>query len=95
MPRPSRHSPGRPKLPSDGPLLSIDDVAAYLRLSRVAVRKLIDGRVDGDDCELGDLLRRLIVRISPRRRYVQREAFLAWLFAKAGAVTTRGGADPS
>jgi hypothetical protein len=69
-------------LPPDGPLLSFADVAAYLRLTPAAVRKLVDGRADGSDGELGELLRRWLVRLSPHRRYISRTPFFAWLERK-------------
>ena len=70
------------ELPQDAPLMSIGDVAAYLRVSPAAVRKMIDGRPDGDD-ELGKVLRPMVVKLSPRRRYVLRSTFLEWLRAQA------------
>ena len=71
-------------LPSDGPLLSFSDVAAYLRLTTGAIRRLVDGRPDGSDGELGDLLRTWLVRLSPHRRYIRRGPFLAWIREKSG-----------
>lgn len=70
-------------LPADAPLLSFADVAAYLRLTTAAVRRLVDGRPDGSDGELGELLREWLVRLSPRRRYIRREPFLAWIREKS------------
>lgn len=70
-------------LPADAPLLGVADVAAYLRMTPAAVRKLLDGRADVSDGELGAKLRDLEVRISPHRRYIEREPFLAWLRTKA------------
>lgn len=73
-------------LPADAPLMSLGDAAAYLRLSHAAVRKLLDGRADSDDGELGEALRRFVVRISSRRRYVARKAFLSWLEGHAASL---------
>ena len=73
-------------LPSDGPLLSLDDVAAYLRTTPAAVRKLLDGRPDSDDGALGAALRRFVVRLSVHRRHIARQPFLAWLNAHVGQV---------
>lgn len=70
-------------VPPDAPLLSLADVGAYLRLTPGAVRRLVDGRPDGSDGDLGDLLRSWLVRLSPHRRYIRREPFLAWLRAKS------------
>lgn len=70
-------------LPPDGPLMSFADVAAYLRTTPAAVRKLVDGRADGSDGELGELLRSWLVRLSPHRRFIRRDAFLAWLRGKS------------
>ncbi len=70
-------------LPHDGPLMSFADVAAYLRTTPAAVRKLVDGRADGSDGELGDLLRSWLVRLSPHRRFIRRDAFLSWLREKS------------
>ncbi len=80
-------SGNRPPLPGDAPLLSFEDVAAYLRTTPGAVRRLVDGRADGSDGELGDLLRSWLVRLSPRRRYVLREGLLSWLRAKSSDGT--------
>lgn len=77
-----------PQMPADGPLLSIEDVAAYLRKTPAAVRKIIEGRPDSDDGELGEVLRRFLVKLSARRRYVAREPFLAWIQSKIGPGTT-------
>ena len=72
-----------PLLPADAPLLSLADAAAYLRRTPGAVRKLLDGRADSDDGEVGQVLRRWVVRLSPHRTYIAREPFLAWLRTKA------------
>ena len=77
-----RRGPGA--LPHDGPLLSFADVAAYLRLTPIAVRTLVNGRADGGDGEIGDLLRSWLVVLSPHRRYIRRAPFLAWLREKSG-----------
>ncbi len=71
------------QIPEDAPLLNFEDVAAYLRLTPGAVRRLVDGRRDGSDGELGDLLRAWLVTLSPRRRYICRDPFLAWLRNKS------------
>jgi hypothetical protein len=71
-------------LPPDAPLLSLRDVASYLRLSLAAVRKLLDGRADGSDGELGEALRQFCVRLSPHRRYIRRDLFMQWLRDKMG-----------
>jgi len=71
-------------LPADGPLLSLEDVAAYLRKTPAAVRKIIEGRPDCDDGELGEALRHFVVKLSARRRYIAREPFLAWIKSKIG-----------
>lgn len=71
-------------LPPDAPLLSFADVGAYLRLTPAAVRTLVNGRVDGSDGELGDLLRSWLVTLSPHRRYIRRDPFLGWLHEKTG-----------
>lgn len=72
-------------LPPDAPLLTFAEAGAYLRLSAAAVRKLLNGRPDGPEDELGALLRSWMVRLSPRRRYILREPFLQWLREKADA----------
>lgn len=73
-------------LPADGPLLSLADTAAYLRVSEGAVKKLLDGRPDSDDGALGEALRRCVVRLSSHRRYIARGPFLAWLNEHIGQV---------
>ena len=70
-------------LPQDAPLLAIEDVAAYLRLTPAAVRRMIDGRSDADD-EVGKVLRAMVVRLSPRRRYIRKAEFFKWLCERAG-----------
>lgn len=79
-----------PPLPSDAPLLAPGDVASYLRLSRAAVARLLDGRADSSDGELGEVLRRFTIRLSPRRRYVLREPFMAWLQEKTQGTMPAG-----
>jgi hypothetical protein len=74
-------------LPQDAPLLSLLDVAHYLRLTPGALRRLVDGRRDGSDGEMGDFLRSWLVILSPRRRYVRREPFLSWLRDKSAGGT--------
>lgn len=68
-----------PAMPADALLLSMGDVAAYLRMTPAAVRRLVDGRRDGSDGDLGERLRSWLVTLSPRRRYIRREPFMAWL----------------
>jgi hypothetical protein len=72
-------------LPPDGPLMSIEEAGAYLRLSAASVRKLIDCRADQKDDTLGALLRAWVVRLSPHRRYIRRREFMAWLEGVAGS----------
>ena len=75
-------------LPHDGPIMSFQDAASYLRLTKAAVTKLGDGRPDGSDGALGEGLRRWVVRLSPHRRYIRRQPFMEFLHAWAnGAVT--------
>ena len=71
-------------LPADAPLLDLADVAAYLRLTVAAVRKLLDGRPDASDGRLGEMLRGWVVKLSPHRRYVRRAPFMKWLRELAG-----------
>ena len=85
-PQPKR----RPPLPGDAPLLSIEDVAVYLRTTPPAVRKMLDGRADSND-ELGARLRPWLVKLSPHRRYIMREPFLAWLRQQAGCEVVEDG----
>jgi hypothetical protein len=72
-----------PLLPVDAPLLSIEDAATYLRSTPAAIRKLLDGRADSDDGELGAILRRCLVKLSAHRRFIARKPFVAWLEAQA------------
>ena len=72
-----------PPLPPDAPLLSIEDAAAYLRRPVDAVRRMIDGRSDGDD-GIGQELRGMVVRLSARRRYLRKPDFFRWLYTRAG-----------
>lgn len=81
----SRAIQAAPPLPPDAPLLSIEDVAQYLRTTATAVRKMLDGRPDGED-RIGELLRSWTVKLSPRRRFVRRDPFLRWL--RQGEVAT-------
>ena len=67
-----------PSLPQDSPLLSFADVAAYLRTTIASVRKMIDGRPDGED-EVGKILRQWVIILSPHRRYIMAEPFFLWL----------------
>lgn len=69
--------------PTDGALFSLDDAAAHLRMTPGAFRKLVAGRADGSDGELGDLLRGWLVTLTPYRRYIKRGPFLAWLREKS------------
>lgn len=66
-------------IPDDAPLLTFAEAGAYLRLSAAAVRKLVDGRADSKNDELGERLRTWVVRLSPHRRYIRREDFIGWL----------------
>jgi len=67
-------------LPLDAPLLSFEDVAAYLRVTPVAVRRMIDGRMGSTTPdEIGAQLRKWVVRLSPHRRFIRRKPFLDWL----------------
>lgn len=74
----------RGSLPSDAPLLSLADVAAYLRLTPGAVRRLLRGGRDRseEDSELGEVLRSCRVVLSPRRHYFDRERLLDFLRKK-------------
>ncbi len=81
-------------LPSDAPLLDVADVAAYLRLTVAAVRKLLDGRPDASDGNLGERLRGWMVRLSPHRRYIKRGPFMAWLRELASETEADGEAMP-
>lgn len=65
-----------PSLPADAPLLSLEEAAAYLRIPVGGVRKVLEGLDDGD---LSVKLRSLLVVLSPRRRYIKRAEFMAWL----------------
>lgn len=78
-------------LPPDGPLLTFEEAGAYLRLSTASIRKLVDGRADTKDDELGERLRGWTRRISPHRRYILRDPFLAWLTALAGDARAQAG----
>jgi hypothetical protein len=67
-------------LPQDAPLLAFSDVAAYLRKTTAAVRRMVDGRMgETTPDEIGTLLRQWVVRLSPHRRYIRRQPFLEWL----------------
>jgi len=66
-------------LPGDATLLTFAEAGAYLRLSVASIRKLVDGRADAKDDELGARLRAWTVRLSPHRRYILREPFFHWL----------------
>jgi hypothetical protein len=71
-------------LPVGAPLMGLPDAAGYLRLSMPALRKLIEGRPDGSDGDLGDRLRSWLVALSPRRRYIKARPFMSWLRDIAG-----------
>jgi hypothetical protein len=64
--------------PSDAPLLSLPEAAAYLRMIPVALRALLEDKTD----ELSQQLHTWLVSLSERRRYIQREPFLNWLRGK-------------
>ena len=66
-------------IPEDAPLLTLAEAGAYLRLSAASVRKLVDGRADSKNDELGTRLRAWVVRLSPHRRYIRRDLFMGWL----------------
>lgn len=89
LPNRERRRSNPPPLPSDAPLLTFADVAAYLRLTPAAVKRLLDGRRDGSDADhdLGNLLRSWLVALSERRRYIRREPFLTWLREKSSAAS--------
>lgn len=78
-------------LPPDAPLLTFAEAGAYLRLSTASVRKLVDGRSDTKNDELGAVLRSWVVRLSPHRRYIRRQEFLAWLRGVVGGEESRVG----
>lgn len=78
-----------PPLPPDAVYLSIEDVAAYLRTSKVAIRKALDGRPDRREDRLGDLLRQWIVQPTPHRRFILREPFMRWYRSHAGQDAVR------
>jgi len=78
-------------LPLDGPLLTFEEAGAYLRLTAASIRKLVDGRADSKDDELGARLRGWTVRLSPHRRYILREPFLVWLASFSGAPQAQAG----
>ena len=73
-----------PPLWADGPLLSVGDVACYLRLTPGAVRRLLQGGRDRseEDTELSEALRSCRVILSPHRHYFDRRRFLGWLGKK-------------
>lgn len=83
MPMKPRRERNAVPLPPDAPLISFEEAAAYLRLSPVALRKIVDGRAEAKNDEFGTLVRGWVVRISPRRRYIHRNRFLGWLNDKA------------
>jgi hypothetical protein len=66
-------------LPPDAPLLSLGEAAAYLRMTVVALRAVLEK--DKDD--FSNRLRGMMVCLSERRRYIKREPFMAWLNQKA------------
>ena len=70
--------------PLDAPLLSIEDGAHYLRITPLALRKILAGRADGADAGLGAILRPMMFRLSPRRAYLKRTPFMEWLRKLAG-----------
>ncbi len=78
-------------LPGDAPLLTFAEAGAYLRLSATSVRKLIDGRPDSKDDQLGARLRSWMVRLSPHRRYILREPFLLWLSSLSEGIQAEAG----
>ena len=71
-------------LPADGPLLSFEDAASYLRMTPAAFRTIIHGRTDGYDDDLGQLLRAWVVKLSTHRRFIRRKPFMKWLHVFAG-----------
>lgn len=83
-PKNPRLPTGAAPLPPDGPFLTFEEAGAYLRLTSGSVRKLVDGRADSKDDELGARLRSWTVRLSPHRRYILREPFLLWLASFSG-----------
>lgn len=70
--------------PPDSFLLTFEEAGAYLRLSAASVRKLVDGRADTKDDDLGERIRGWVVRLSPHRRYIRRDPFLRWLCEVTG-----------
>jgi hypothetical protein len=78
-------------LPGDAPLLTFAEAGAYLRLTAESIRKLVDGRADAKDDELGSRLRAWVVRLSPHRRYILREPFFRWLQSLGEDVQARAG----
>ena len=81
-----RADPIRP-LPPDAPLLSLPEAASYLRMTPVALRALLEDESD----DLSKQLRVWLVVLSERRRYIQREPFMAWLRGKCDATNIEKG----
>ena len=71
-----------PPLPADGPLLSLVDVAGFLRLTLGAVRK----RMYRGTCEIGAMLLENRVCLAGRW-FIKREPFMLWIREKSGDVT--------
>ena len=91
-PHPAEHSEAskvdslRPA-PPDAPLMSLPDAASYLRMTVVAFRALLES----DTSEFAQRMRGWLVTLSPRRRYIQREPFMAWLRSKCDATNIEKG----
>ena len=74
---------------SNEELLALSEVAALLKISKEAVRKALY-RASGPD-ELPAVLRRCLVTLSPRHRYIAGALFRAWLRKRVSEDLRRNG----
>jgi hypothetical protein len=67
-------------LPVDALLLSVEEAAGHLRMTAGAFRKFLET----DPSDFATMVRGWLVVLSPRRRYIKRDALLSYLRTMCG-----------
>jgi hypothetical protein len=68
--------------PIDAPLLTFETAAAYLGTTPDGIRAALKGQHENDQ-ELTQMLRRALVVVSERRRFIRKNTLMEWLNHKA------------
>lgn len=81
----------RPKLrgaslpqPLDAPLLTFETAASYLGTTPDGIRAALKGQHENDQ-ELTQMLRRALVVVTERRRFIRKNTLMEWLNKKAAS----------